>query len=51
MAIQLLDAQAKKDQEERYSYLFLKAYCLAQYLEGKCAEKKLTIVWVRKSYV
>lgn len=33
-----------------YQYIYLKAYCLARHLEGKCPTKKLTIVWNRKNF-
>lgn len=33
-----------------YQYIFLKAYTLAKYLEGRQSIKKLTITWDRRSY-
>jgi len=39
-----------KTRKTIYQYIFLKAYCLAKYLEGKCPENKLAIVWDRRSY-
>jgi len=39
-----------KTRKTIYQYIFLKAYCLAKYLEGKCLENKLAIVWDRRSY-
>ncbi len=33
-----------------YQYIFLKAICLAKYLEGKCTRKNLAITWDKRSY-
>lgn len=33
-----------------YQYIYIKAFCLAKYLENKCNKQKLIIIWNRKHY-
>ena len=39
-----------KTRKTLYQYIFLKAYCLARYLESKCPRRNLTITWDRRNY-
>jgi len=45
-----LTLKHSKTKKTPYQYIFLKAYRLAEYLEGRCPESRLAIVWDRRSY-
>ena len=45
-----LTMKHNKTKKTPYQYIFLKAYCLARYLENKCRKNRLTIIWSRRNY-
>jgi CRISPR-associated protein Cas1 len=45
-----LTMKHQKTKKTPYQYIFLKAYCLAKHLEGKCRKDRLTTIWDRRRY-
>ncbi|MCE4601376.1 MAG: CRISPR-associated endonuclease Cas1 [Desulfurococcales archaeon] len=45
-----LTLKHKDTKKTPYQHLYLKAFCLAKHLEGKCREDRLTVVWSRAQY-
>ena len=47
---QLLTLQNKITKRSVYTLIFLKARCLAKYLEGECTTRHLTFTWNKRNY-
>ena len=45
-----LTLQHKDTKKSVYQQIYLKAFCLAKYLEGKCKKELLTFTWDRRQY-